>query len=139
MNFFQQIYDLADGVDLSIKIKRKNGKLTVSVLPGNSASVMPLNVTATPEELDQNIEKLFVSPLLEVKHLVSNEASFKKSVQERSAKTEPTEKKGATTGKAEKPVKEKKLPKAKKVKTDAPASAIVTKEEEQPVDQRKFF
>lgn len=145
MNFFQHIFDLADGVDLSIKIKRKNDKLTVSVLPGSSTSVTPLTVTATPEELDQGLDIIIVRPLLEVKALISNEAEFKKSIQERSAKTEPPVK-GKSSGKKEtrgtkkeKPVNEKKS--AQSQKTTCATETETTEEEagEQPITQPTFF
>lgn len=145
MNFFQHIFDLADGVDLSIKIKRKNDKLTVSVLPGSSTSVTPLTVTATPEELDQGLDIIIVRPLLEVKALISNEAEFKKSVQERSAKTEPTgkgttsDKKNAPTTKKEKAAKEKKSKKPKKSKTSPIPETTAAPDGEQPASQPTFF
>jgi len=52
MSFFQKIYELADGADLAINIKRKNEKLTVSVLPSNAKNVTPVIITGTPEDLD---------------------------------------------------------------------------------------
>lgn len=52
MSFFQKLYELADGADLAINVKRKNDKLTVSVLPSNARNVTPVIITGTPEDLD---------------------------------------------------------------------------------------
>lgn len=52
MSFFKKLYELADGADLAINIKRKNEKLTVSVLPSNARNVTPVIITGTPEDLD---------------------------------------------------------------------------------------
>lgn len=144
MNFFQQIFDLADGVDLSIKIKRKNDKLTVSMLPGTSGNTKPLIVVGTPAELDAGIEMLFVNPINEVKDLVSNAADFKKAVTEKKEVTENAARPAAAAkttkkDKAGKSVNQKTETSGKKSRANKETSATESSEDKKTEETEPTF
>lgn len=97
MDFFTRLSELITGMQLTMTIKEKNGKITVSVLPDGIDKVLPLIITATPEELDaQFIEK--ISKPIEQAGLVINATEFEKSIASAAKKSTPAK---GTTGKKE--------------------------------------
>jgi len=53
-NFYTQLHEAAPNVDISLRIKEKNGRYTVMFQPetANNNTLRGLNVTGTPAELD---------------------------------------------------------------------------------------
>ena len=81
MSFFREIAAISEGLDLTIRIKQKNGKLTISVLPDAIDKVQPLLTTGTPEWLDENFIKEITKPLATAQGVV-NAVGFTKSVEQ---------------------------------------------------------
>jgi len=81
MNFFQQMFDLMDGIDVTITMKRKNGKLTMSVLPQTAAVISPALITGTPEELEEGFFNAIRVPMDTAKGLKAELAQFNESVE----------------------------------------------------------
>lgn len=53
MEIFKQLFELPEDLDVSIRIKRKNDRFSVSVLPyPGTAGIASVIVTGTPDELD---------------------------------------------------------------------------------------
>jgi PRTRC genetic system protein E len=115
MDFFQQLVAISEGLDLTIRIKGKNGKLTVAVLPDSIDKLQPLTTTGTPEQLDADFIGAITKPLAEAK-LVVNEAEFNKSLKDAKPKDAP---KPAATSKAKEKSK-KPAPAAKKAEKQKP-------------------
>ena len=63
MNFFQQLNDLLIGVDLKLEIKRTGNVLKVSALPSTKATMNPITITGTPEEIDAGFFEAIQKPL----------------------------------------------------------------------------
>lgn len=120
MSFFQKIYELADGADLAINIKRKNEKLTVSVLPSNARNVTPVIITGTPEDLEsgfldtvtQQLEKSGELQLQIVASMATEEPKPKKEAK-------PT--KEAKLKDKDKPAKKAEVPKKEEPKLEHPS------------------
>lgn len=119
MNFFQNIFELTDGIDVTISIKRKNGKLTLSVLPQTTATIQPAIITGTPEELDAGFFDAVKAPIETAKGLKLSLDNFKKSVDMAHKETTEPAKKEAPKAKLEKPEKPE-SPKDEKAKVDKP-------------------
>lgn len=124
MNFFSQLNNLIPGADISIALKEKNGKYTMSLLPsvGNKTAFQPLVATGTPDELDEKFFELISKPLLETTAMLKNAEEHKKSVEnevkEKAAaavKSKPADKKPDTKKATEKkPAGKKETAKSKK-------------------------
>lgn len=115
MNFFTELKELTTGMDLTIRMKEKNGKITVSVEPNvtNSGKIVPLIVTGTPEELDAEFIPLITAPLQESKIALLNVDQHKQSVDEH-VKEEAEEETPATGKSAKKGAKKPPIKKAAK-------------------------
>lgn len=97
MEFFQKLFDTGE-VDITMRIMKKNDKLTINIMPGSQVSkLQPIIITATPAELDQEFFKTVMPDIKEIGGLVSNIADVKKEASEKAAaKPKPAEKtKGA--------------------------------------------
>jgi PRTRC genetic system protein E len=137
MEFFKQLHAAANGVDLSITLKEKNGKFTISALPnvGDGGSIKPLLATGTPEELDGDFHNLITKPLHEATTLISNADEFKKDVEE-SVQEEKQEAKPKIAPK--KSASAKIAPKKSAPKKSAPAKPVVEEPvKEQPAEEEK--
>lgn len=118
MNFFQQLAD-AGHVDFSFRIMQKNKNLTININPGGTPrSLMPMNFTATPEELDRVFFEKIVPAVKEVTGLVSNIDAVKKQAAELPAEKSETGNTSKSKSKA-KPAAKAKVS-AKKVIKPAP-------------------
>jgi PRTRC genetic system protein E len=84
MNFFQQLSFLGQGVDIALRIKGKNGKLSIIVEPqlGNVSRLKPLVLTGTPEELDEGFFGQFDGAITAARGLDSNLAEVQKDAAE---------------------------------------------------------
>lgn len=92
---FSQV--LEDGNTATITIAKKGETLTVSVLPGNDLvkdaaknKITPLNISGTAEELDEGFATVF-APIKKAIGLLSDMASFEKSVAEAEAASKKVE------------------------------------------------
>lgn len=104
---------LSEGSTLTITIAKKGDNLVVSVLPGNSlvkdnakGCIVPLNLTGTPEELDNGFLEAIEAPLTKATGLLTNMASFEKSQEEAKAKSKMESEKKATEEKKKKELSE---------------------------------
>src|SRR4051812_23289596 len=105
MNFFEQLSAISEGLDLTIRIKGKNGKLTLSVLPDGIEKVQPLLLTGTPQELDEAFIEAIKQPLADTKTVLVNNESYQKELNEleKDKKKKLDEKKKDQEKKAAKP------------------------------------
>lgn len=63
MSFFHQIHNLGDDADLTLRIVRKDDKLTIDVRPGARTSLTPKVITGTPEDLaDGFLQAILAKP-----------------------------------------------------------------------------
>ena len=109
MELFQKLSELLnDNCTLSINVAKKDDRLIVSVLPGNSlvkdtaaTNIVPLNISGTGKELDEGFVAAVFEPLKRVTGLLmdmqsfeeAEEAARQKSKMEAKKKTEEQEKK----------------------------------------------
>lgn len=122
MNFFAQLAGLGQGMDIALRIKGKNGKLTIMVEPqlGNNSRLKPLVLTGTPEELDEGFFAQFDGLISAAKGLESNLPDVKQDAQDL-AKSKTEKKEQPAKSAASKPVKEK--PKGKEKKSSKKSAA----------------
>jgi PRTRC genetic system protein E len=115
-NFFQQLYPLIDGIDITMKVKRKNGRLTISVLPETTSVISPAILTGTPEELDNGFFAAVSAPISDAKGLKVDLENYKKSIEKskEKPKTETEKAKAEVSSKPTAGKKQKEKPKAKK-------------------------
>lgn len=104
MNFFQQLFNQIDGIPVQMTFQRKNGKITISVLPTTTASIAPAIVTGTPEELEVGFFEAIAAPISDAKGLQVQLDAMKASLE--SAKEQKKEqgakpKKAGTNSKTE--------------------------------------
>jgi PRTRC genetic system protein E len=119
MEFFKKLYEMLDGIDVSIKVKRKNDKLTISVLPDTTHVIAPITVTGTPEELDEGFIEAIRSPLTKIAGLKVDTKQFEETVEK--AGEEKSTAKPAAAQSAKK--QDKKSAQKKVVKKEEPAKA----------------
>jgi PRTRC genetic system protein E len=91
MNFFRQLLAVGN-VDMTMRMMEKNGKLTIMIMPGSgSATIPPINITGTPEELDEKFFSVIAPGVNAITGMVSNIEDVKKEI----AETATVEKKPA--------------------------------------------
>lgn len=136
MNFFQQMFDLIDGIDVNINIKRKNGKLTMSVLPQTASSITPALITGTPDELDEGFFDAIKVPLDTAKGLKADLEQFNASVAnaKENAAAAPVKKDSPATTKIKAEIKTKLAPKKSKGPEVVEAS-LFDEQSDQEVDE----
>lgn len=96
MDLFKAINEmLGEGCTLSLTIAKKGENLTVSVLPGNNLvkdgaknSFNPLNISGTPDELDEGFITVIKEPVQRVCGMLVDMASFEKGEEEAKAKSQ---------------------------------------------------
>lgn len=95
MEFFKKINDLlGEGCTLSINVAKKGNTLTVGVLPGNpivkdaaAKHLSPLNISGTPDELDEGFLGAIEAPISRTTGLLVDMASFEKAEADAKAKS----------------------------------------------------
>jgi PRTRC genetic system protein E len=129
--FFRNLYDLMDGVDLTIEAQRINGELSLRVLPKTLASIKPVSLKGTPEELEEGFFNAIVLPVLDAKELKVDLEQFYKSIE--TVKADNNEKLTAAAAKKDDQPAEKKAsaPKTKPAQKEV-KKAPVKKEEASP-------
>lgn len=145
MNFFQEIFDIADGINLSMTIARAADKLSITVLPATSQKLQPLVATGTPDELAEGFTAAITTPLKEAIGLMTNAEQFKKAAEEAAGAIKKEAEVKPAPAKKEKPVKAaKSKPVKEKLKKEKPAKPAKSKleektEEPQPEDEPTLF
>lgn len=123
-NFFFRLQELAQGVDVTLRIKEKNGKYTILFWPeiANANKLKVLTLTGTVEELDAEFFKTVQESMTPVQGLVTNVEEVKNdaSVLASEAKKAAPEKKSAESGKKKPEKGNKKGNSGKKSPTPAP-------------------
>ena len=95
MEFFKKINDLlGEGCTLSINVAKKGDTLIVGVLPGNpivkdaaAKNLIPLNISGTPDELDEGFLAAIEAPISRTSGLLVDMASFEKGEADAKAKS----------------------------------------------------
>lgn len=95
MELFKKISEmLSEGSTMSITIAKKGENLVVGVMPGNDLvkdaakkHIVPLNLSGTPEELDEGFVEAIAQPIAKANGLLSDIASFEKAQEEVKAKS----------------------------------------------------
>jgi PRTRC genetic system protein E len=84
MKFFEQLKLTGKDIHLSIDIKEKNGKYTVMILPkaSDASRIMPIVVTGTPDELDEDFFKKVGPQLIQTGLQLQGIEEHRKSVEE---------------------------------------------------------
>jgi PRTRC genetic system protein E len=122
MNFFKEIFDLGENVNLNMTIARAGDRLSITVLPASSQKLQPLVATGTPEELAEGFAYAITTPLKEVIGLMTNAEQFKKSAEEAAGTSKKEAEVKPAAAKKEKPAKTAKSKPAKeKPKKEKPA------------------
>lgn len=101
MNFFKTLSEvLGEGCTATITIAQKDGIMTVGVLPGNNLvkdgaknKIVPLNVSGTPEELDEGFIDAIAEPVRKTTGLLVDMASYEQAAEEAKAKSKMEEEK----------------------------------------------
>lgn len=103
MNLFKTLSEvLGNGCTATITIAQKDGIMTVGVLPGNNLvkdgaknKIVPLNVSGTPEELDEGFVDAIAEPVRKTAGLLVDMASYEQAAEEAKAKSKMEEEKKA--------------------------------------------
>ncbi len=101
MNLFKTLSEvLGEGCTATITIAQKDGIMTVGVLPGNNLvkdgaknKIVPLNVSGTPEELDEGFIDAIAEPVRKTTGLLVDMASYEQAAEEAKAKSKMEEEK----------------------------------------------
>jgi len=144
MDFFKQLLEITGEVDLSLRMKSKEGKITLSLLPTTQSNITPLIVTGTAEELDNSFIDLIRKPMQETAVLVANTEAYTESVKAASDKAAEKLTGKKTSEKAagsEKPKQDKKAAKTEAEKSGTEADSDLSEEtmpetEAPPVDKK---
>jgi PRTRC genetic system protein E len=122
--FFRKLYDLMDGVDLTIEAQRINGQLSLRVLPKTLASIKPVSLKGTPEELEEGFFNAIALPVTNAKELKVDLEQFYKSIE--TVKADNDEKLAAAAAKKADPPGDKKAstPKTKSAKKEVKKAPV---------------
>lgn len=101
MNLFKTLSEvLGSGCTATITIAHKDGIMTVGVLPGNNLvkdcaknKIVPLNLSGTPEELDEGFVAAIAEPIRKTAGLLVDMAAFEKASEEAKAQSKMEEEK----------------------------------------------
>lgn len=108
MSFFNQLFELTEGVPMTLRVMRVNDRLTVQVVPDVSVTIKGVELTGTPQELEEGFFRSIQAPIEQVRGLVVQTQAFQASVdQQKKELAEKAAPPPAKASKAEKPVKNK--------------------------------
>ncbi len=101
MNLFKTLSEvLGNGCTATITIAQKDGIMTVGILPGNNLvkdgaknKIIPLNVSGTPEELDEGFVDAIAEPVRKTAGLLVDMASYEQAAEEAKSKSKMEEEK----------------------------------------------
>jgi PRTRC genetic system protein E len=112
--FFQRLATMGN-LDMTLRIMKVDGHLTMMITPGNGVKGMkPLNISGTPEEFDRDFINVIIPQAKSVPGLITNIEQVKQSAAPKekakpATTNKPAEKKPTSTGKPkQKPVKKSK-------------------------------
>ena len=113
--FFTAIHQMmTDGVDLTLVIRKANGRLTVSTLPKSNGlkdeaqnHIVPLTVSGLPQELDTGFLQAVTRPLQKAAGLVSNMAQFEAQAEKAASESKASKEVKTRETKEEKEKREK--------------------------------
>ena len=128
MEFFNPLFAISHpgDLDLTIRIKKKNDKLTVSVLPNGVDGIAPVIITGTPQELDAGFTDAITGPLLQVSGLQVESEAFTESVEKEKADTTPAKKQPKQESKPRQPKEDKQPAGSEAPKEEKPPEAVTT-------------
>ncbi len=103
MNLFKTLSEvLGNGCTATITIAQKDGIMTIGVLPGNDLvkdaaknQIVPLNITGTPDELDEGFVSAIAEPIQKTSGLLVDMAAYEKAAEEAKAKSKMEEERKA--------------------------------------------
>ena len=105
---------MTDGVDLTLVIRKANGRLTVSTLPKSNGlkdearnHIVPLTVSGLPQELDAGFLQAVTRPLQKAAGLISNMAQFEAQTEKAASESKASKEAKARETKEEKEKREK--------------------------------
>ncbi len=128
MEFFQNLAGISDKLELTLRIQSINGKLTVAVIPDTLKDIQSLDITGTPEEMDEGFFDLIRQPLEIATGLRSNVDEATKSFEAAAGTAQPAATTAAATdGK----LKDEKKTRTRKAKDETPAQEQPTAAVEQ--------
>jgi PRTRC genetic system protein E len=93
---FKDLFNMSPDLDINVRIKKKNDRLTISVLPATGANVAPVIISGTPEELDEGFISAIQAPITAAQGLQVDDSAFNESVAaagEKKAGKKPTKEK----------------------------------------------
>lgn len=113
--FFTAIHQMmTDGVDLTLVIRKANGRLTVSALPKSNGlkdeaqnHIVPLTVSGLPQELDAGFLQAVTSPIQKAAGLISNMARFEAQTEKAASESKASKEAKTRETKEEKEKREK--------------------------------
>lgn len=113
MNFFETLQQ-QDNVDITIRIMKKNDRLTLNVMPGSTNSTLkPILISGSGAELDELFFTTVFPAVMEVSGIISNIEDVKKEAQDlaesEKKKSVPKAEKKPELKKAEKKIPESKV------------------------------
>lgn len=144
MNFFKLLNDIGAGIDITLKIKEKNGKLTVMVMPekGNTTRVYGKVITSAPEELDNEFFAAIQNPPAVSEGTTVHDLPIKPETPSKAAEPKNESKSTVKKGNPKKDTKVKKTTRQKPAPViqersmfDQPAAPGAADQSEQPVDE----
>ncbi|MEO6610714.1 MAG: hypothetical protein ABIT05_01235 [Chitinophagaceae bacterium] len=121
MNFFQQLSGQGD-VDITIRILKKNDKITLNVIPGGTSKLQPILATGTPEELDEEFFKSVMPGVQEISGFYTNVSEVKE--QAKTAADKIADNKNTASPKYKKKVQTKKTAPKKPVSKPVAKPAV---------------
>jgi PRTRC genetic system protein E len=135
MDFFKQLYQLAPGADITMRIKEKSGIFSISITNNVGAikDITPIIGSGSPEELDLKFFELVAAPIADGTARLHNLAEHQKSVLD-AAETKPS----SSKKKEEKPSKDesKKLDKKAEKKPAADEGGLFAEAEPDSVTNK---
>lgn len=113
--FFTAIHQMmTDGVDLTLVIRKANGRLTVSALPKSNGlkdeaqnHIVPLTVSGLPQELDAGFLQAVTNPIRKAAGLISNMARFEAQAEKAASESKASKEAKTRETKEEKEKREK--------------------------------
>jgi len=129
VNFFTKLQEIAKDVDLTFRVKEKNGRYTVLVQPelANANKVKALTITGTAAELDDNFFGEVQKSMVAIEGLTSNAEEVVEDAASVKAKDKAPSKKTEEKGKANEKTATKDS-KADKKKKPAPQTELAQRD-----------
>lgn len=87
MNFFKQLSQMMDGVDINLAIRKANGELTILLQPKATDKevktiIKPLNIQGSPEELDEHFFNTISTTVKKATGIIASIEVFEKDIEQ---------------------------------------------------------